>query len=490
MPVGATALDLDPAGGSRAEALVSLVRLRWFINRRWAMLLLLWVFIAVECGLCRRWVRPVGLLWPLLALLLVNLFWLQVSRTLQQRIASSGEHDVGVIRLATWQANAQIAIDLLLLTAIIHYTGGTENPMAIFYLFHMAIASLLLPSTEAILQGVWAFLLYGLLGIAELLKWLPHFELLPNILTPRLYLQPQYVMVVLIVVGSAVFGSLYFTLRIAARMQEREQALRTLNWALQRSQAALQEMQRRKAQFMRTAAHQLKSPLAVIQTQVNLLRDTPMPEEKRRQFYDKVITRCQVAIGQVTDLLTYARVQEGMPDRKALDQSDVLKVVRDLYERHHPVAREKGLELTCDLPHQGRYVVPLSEADLADAIGNLIENAIKYTDCPGRISVGLAQAGEVILVTIRDTGMGMALETQREMFDAYRRGNLALEKGIFGSGLGLSIVRAIMEQVGGEIVVRSRPNEGSSFTLRLPTKAPEPEAFALEGTSLNVIRIE
>lgn len=482
---------LETGGGYRAEALVSLVRLKWFIHLRWVMLIVLWTFLIVEqLGSERVW-RPTGLRITLFALVALNLFWWVLSKSLLQRFERQGDEDVGAIRIAGLFANVQIAADLFFLTAIIRYTGGVESPLAMFYLFHMAIASLLLPRRQAFLQGVWAFLLYTLLSIGELFGAVrPHYEVLPTMPILSLHATGEYVGMMVVVVGCGIFGTLYFSLRIASRLDERERVLRSVNRALRASQDAIQELQRRKAQFMRTAAHQLKSPLAVIQTQINLLRDNPVPDATRRQIYDKIITRCQVAIGQVHDLLTFARVQEADTARHARSSTDVAQVVRDLCDRNRPVIDAKQLEFSCEIPQNGEWHVPVDPTDLTDAIANLIENAVKYTEPPGRVSVAVTKRDDRVLVSVRDSGMGMAVDTQPELFDAYRRGNRALEKCIFGSGLGLSIVRAVMEQVSGKIIVKSRPDEGSAFTLVFPTRAPSPEVPDLGGTMTNVVSIE
>ncbi|MBN2562513.1 MAG: HAMP domain-containing histidine kinase [Phycisphaerae bacterium] len=494
MSVAPTEIGLRPSEGGRgyrAEALVSLVRLRWFIHLRWLMLLCTCIFLALERWSVGEWARPSGLTWILLVLLAVNLFWWGFSRFLLGRIEIEGENEASVIRVAVAYANAQIGADLLLLTGILRYTGGVENPMAIFYLFHMAIAPLLLTTWQAFLQSVWAFVLYCSMCFGELLGWLtPHYCFLPFAPGPALYANSHYVCVMVVVVGSGIFGTLYFTRRIVGRLDERERVLRNVNAALRKSQAAIQELQRRKSQFMKTAAHQLKSPLAIIQTQVNLLRDGLVPAESQPKIFDKVIVRCRTAIGQVADLLTYARIQDADPWRHRESRADVAEVVRDLCEQHEPLVESKKLEFACEVPRDGDWTVLVDPRDLADAIGNLIDNAIRFTESGGKISVKVARAGDSVSVLVQDTGMGMPLETQREMFDAYRRGNLALEAGILGSGLGLSIVREVIEQAGGEIIVRSRPNEGSTFTILLPAGERPPGGPRLRSAGASVIRIE
>ena len=138
----------------------------------------------------------------------------------------------------------------MLLTAILRYTGGAENPLAIFYLFHMAIVSLLLPPWQAILQGVWAVLLYAVLVIGEWQLWFaPHYPFLPAF-DIRMYAQAEYVFAVLLVVACGIFGTLYFTLHIARQMHAQERELQRTNAALRQSQVAIQDLQHRRSRFM------------------------------------------------------------------------------------------------------------------------------------------------------------------------------------------------------------------------------------------------
>jgi signal transduction histidine kinase len=235
---------------------------------------------------------------------------------------------------------------------------------------------------------------------------------------------------------------------------------------------------------MRTAAHQLKSPLAVIQTLTDLIRNNIVPPDEVAGTCDKIVRRCNEGIAQVGELLTLARVQEADPARHTQAEADVCKVVSELCGRFRPLAEKKRIDLDCHLPEVDELRVNVDPQDLSDCLGNLIENAIRYTPGPGRVTVTAAaespagRPGEVS-INVTDTGMGINQELlvspdgapgHEPVFDAFRRGNNALAAGIPGTGLGLSIVREIVEQAGGRIRVASRPNEGSSFTVSFPTR--------------------
>ncbi len=461
---------VPPDGAGRAGALVALVRLRWFIHLRWLIVACAAVLIGVEATVLGDERRPVGLVITLCVLAAVNLLWMIASRSLHRSIAERGEADPTTERSAAVFANGQIAADLLIVTAILRFTGGVESPMAIFYLFHMAITPMLLPNWQACLQGLWAIALYAILAASEAYHWItPHYPFLVGIGPEMHYQEPAFVFASVAVVGAGIAGTLYFTGRIATRLYERERVLRSVNQALRDSQEAIEALQQRKSSFMRTAAHQLKSPLAVIQTQVGLLRDGIVPEDTIEPTYCRIIKRCRDAIDQVTDLLTFARVQDAEGSEADHTITDLRQVLLEVCLEHYaPIAQEKGLKLDVRFPTEEDVMIHIARTDLSDALANLVENAIKYTPAPGEIHVRLDRGDQQAIVSIKDTGMGFDEQKQEHLFDAYRRDNRALEAGISGSGLGLSIVRAVVERAGGHIDVRSKIGKGSTFTLLFP----------------------
>ncbi len=491
-------------GDPRAVALVPMLRLHWFIRLRWIFLAGAVAVLALERFVAPVIERPFGLAVVLVVLALVNLVWLLVSRFLFRHVARDPKALRAQIERFAWFANAQVAADLLLLTAILRYTGGVENPVAIFYLFHMAIVSLVLKRWYAVLQGVWALALYTALVVGEWRGWLaPHYSFLPSIST-GFYAQPIYVLAAVVIVACGIFGTLYFTLHIAGHFQTQERQLQQANAALKQSQRAIQDLQRRRSRFMQTAAHQLKSPLAAIQTMVELIRAGLVPPEAISGTCEKVIHRCQEGIVQVTELLTLARVQEADPCRHRQSGSDVRETVYELLGRFRLLADSKQIKLICSVPPEEDLTVCVDARDLRDCIGNLIENAIKYTPGSGSVTVTVMPErsnGELmaVLVNVTDTGLGidplLAVSPDGEpgheaVFDAFRRGANVVAAGISGTGLGLSIVREVVEQAGGQIVVSSCAGQGSSFTLTFPSPSGSARQPQVRNTRASQVVLE
>lgn len=496
-------------------ALVVLLQLHWFIRLRWLFAAGALAVLAIERFVQPTARRPGGLLAVVLAVAATNVVWMAVSRLLRPRLYNPGADPRGAIRAGQIYAGAQIATDLFLLTWILALTGGVENPMALFYLFHVAITGLLLRTWQAFLLSCWAVLLYAAMGVAQWHNWLAYYPFLPSLGTANLHNQAHYVSIAVTVMAAAVFGTLYFTDRIGHVLDRREDMLIRMNAALEQSRRAIQDLQARRSRFMQVAAHQLKGPLAMVQTLASLVRDGTVTDEQGiHATCDKIVRRCREGIVQVTELLTLARVQEADPCRHRAARADVTAIVTALCARFSPVAQTKRVTLEFTPATAERPVAGVDPTDLADCIGNLIENAVKYTPEGGRVEVRVvsgAQTGSAIdlpqppvrhglrrrvedfvCVVVQDTGIGLgeALPLLEDgspapgsIFEAFRRGAAALSAGIPGTGLGLSIVREVVEQVGGYIHVRSRTGEGSTFTVCFPVHADPPESAVHDSRS-------
>jgi signal transduction histidine kinase len=478
-----------PTEPYRAGTLVVLLRLNWFIRLRWLFAGVALAVLAVE-----RLIAPVaGRPWQLVAAVAgvgaANVVWTVVASRLRHRFAATGSADRDVVRRGQLFANAQVAVDLLLLTAILHFSGGVENRMAVFYVFHVAIGALLLEPWQALVQSGWAVLLYAASAAGEWTGWLAHYAFLPQAGTLGLYPQPAYVVLIVVLVGCVVFGTLYFTLRIAKLLEHHDAQLQRSNAALERSRRVIEDLQQRRVRFMQTATHQLKSPFAIVETLANLIREGIVTDPPAiHTTCEKMVRRCQEGLTQVAELLTLARVHNVDPSRPRGARLDVRLAIAALYRRFAQVAASKQIELTCWTPAEGELYVALDPQDFRDCIGNLLENAIKYTPGPGRVRIGVTvgrQQGRPVSVGIHvsDTGLGLDPHLLRSegrtlgeelVFEPFRRGANVLAAGIPGTGLGLTIVREVVEQAGGKIWVMSRPGAGSSFTVTLPLCGTEP----------------
>lgn len=229
--------------------------------------------------------------------------------------------------------------------------------------------------------------------------------------------------------------------------------------------SALKTLDKMKSEFITTFTHDLSAPLAAIKGHVELVKmDGPLNarQEEDLSTINKATDQMRRLI---TDLLELTRL-ESLKDFFTCDIS-LEEMVENTYRTFKPIASAKNIDLQykLDVPHVVTHGNPTL---ISRAIDNLVENAIKYTEPAGRVSVSLKQQGNEATVAVRDTGIGIDAESIPLVFDKFFRAHAPSHNEIPGSGLGLSIVKTIVERHGGKIWVDSREREGSTFTIALP----------------------
>ena len=213
----------------------------------------------------------------------------------------------------------------------------------------------------------------------------------------------------------------------------------------------------------RLVAHELRTPLTAIVGHAEILESCgPADEALWRRSRDFIAAETQRLARLVDDLLALSRLEASPPLMRTVNLRAVVEgALSSLFDR----AETAGLTLTLDAPSS----LPRVRADpdrLAQALVNLLDNAVKYTPAGGTVTVRLASEGGYVCVEISDTGPGIAPDDLPHLFEPlYRAENV---RGLPGIGLGLTIVRAVLDQQGAPVSVRSAPGKGTTFTFRLP----------------------
>lgn len=223
-------------------------------------------------------------------------------------------------------------------------------------------------------------------------------------------------------------------------------------------------------QFTADASHELRTPLAAIQTnvQVALADPAPTPEDYHRRL--EVLERLTRRMGGlVADLLFLAR-NEGMATEEGQISCNLSEVLQQVVEEQNTRARAAGLKV--QLKPTAAAMVQGDPEQLSRLFTNLIDNAIRYTADGGSVQITLGRENRDVVVEVRDTGIGMQLEHLSRIFERFYRVDQARARGQGGTGLGLAIAKTIVDNHKGEIQVESRPNEGTTFRVKLPGRPP------------------
>jgi PAS domain S-box-containing protein len=238
-----------------------------------------------------------------------------------------------------------------------------------------------------------------------------------------------------------------------------------------RAEDALRDADRRKNEFLGMLSHELRNPLAPIRNSIYVLDHADPRSEKARRARSVIRRQSEHLARLVDDLLDVTRIARGKIElrRQPLDLSEV---VRRTADDHRLVIAERGVKLRVDLPEGGAWV----EGDptrLAQVIGNLLQNAAKFTPPDGEVAVAVSSAPDAVTMTVRDTGIGIEEEMLARIFDPFVQNERTLARSDGGLGLGLSLVKGITDLHGGEVSARSDGRgRGAEFTVRLPPAGP------------------
>lgn len=430
-------------------------RLGWFIRLRWLAALGCLGMILLTRYVLRIHIPLPKLVGGILFLLLYNAFCTLVSKVMHLSQSSSRRHIILF-------ANAQIALDLIGLTLLLHFAGGVENFFFVFYVFHMVIASELLSSRNAVLQATLAAVLFNAVAWLEALDVIPHVHL-ERIVPPNLYRDEFFVLEVCCVLTATLYITVYLASSISSRLRQREHEIEDAN-------ENLRSLDRQKSFFMRKVSHELRSPLGAVQSLLKVIlaghRGPLAPEQAR------LIERADIRAGELIvlldELLRYSRLRSAvrLESREPIALCGLTRKITDLFA---PMCEEKKIELHTELNHA---LVEGDEEALEELVTNLVSNAVRYTPEGGTISVRTKRDGGRAELEVKDSGIGIEPNELPYVFEEFHRSPRAKKFARSGTGLGLAIVRRVTEMHGGQMGVQSTLGEGTTFTATLPALEP------------------
>ena len=444
-------------------------RLGWFVEVRWAAGACALAFMALGWYAFEVRFAAGRAVAVVFALFLYNAFFSLCARAIYQAGRVNKRWILGL-------AHAQIICDLLAVAALVHYIGGVENHFIILFVFPMVVASEFFSKATAYAYATVAAALVNVIGWGEYVFYeSAHYPLSVLVSTAPTGYEPLvapgaahhwvFVFQVCFVITFAVYITVFIASGIATQLRGREEEL-------EGAYGDLQSLELVKSQFMRKTSHELRAPVGALQSLLNAALHQLPADAKGRELVRRAVDRAENMLDLIDDLLRYSRLRTAVKE-VAKETVELAEVVRSAAELFRPRAEEKDLRL--DVRMAPAQVIG-SRDGLTDLVNNLVSNAIRYTPGGGSVTVRVGAGAGGPRLIVEDTGVGIPDEERPHIFDEFFRGQEAKKVAAHGTGLGMAIVKRIVEMHGGRIDVTSTPGKGTQFVVTFPPAGAGPPA--------------
>ena len=422
-------------------------RLGWSVRLRW--LAIGGYFLAtLTARLFFDFNIPYHKIWvTLLILLLINLFYFVIQLSVRK---------FSFIAELTL-LSVHIIVDLFFLSLLLHFSGGIENPIYFFYLFHVVLSSIVFPKRLPYLFSTLVVGLFFLLIYSEYTGFLPHYSLFNT----NLYVNKTAIELTLAIFAITVYVTTYICLTF---MQIYRQSKRVID----EQNRKLRSVTEQKLNFFRFASHELKSPIVAIKTSIDTVLASfgNKMDPVALNLLKRSSARTEQMLTIIKDLLELSKSREFI-DASKVESILPGRILEEVVTQEGVLAKAKKIKIEFE-NNLNAVSLKMVKSDLEKVLRNLINNAVRYTPEGGKIRINAKRSNDKIIITIQDTGIGIPKEDLAKIFDEFYRSKNAREFVNFGSGLGLSLVKQIVESYQGTIEVQSELNKGTTFILSFP----------------------
>lgn len=355
--------------------------------------------------------------------------------------------------------NFQILFDFIFLTLLLHYSGGIENPFIIFYIFHMVISSILLSKRWTYIHTTIGIILFTSMAVLEYFGFIQHYSI-NKYITILIQNDPYYLFSALIIFAASAYLVVYITSSLAGRLRAVEQKLKEAN-------SDLIEKDHIKNEYVKRVTHDIKGHIAAIKSNLEVVyKEYVSPiDPKNKEFIEKAYLRNEKLSEFIYDLLALTNMR--LNNKYEKEQIDISEILDSVINTNRTFAESKNISCTHEFEITNPYYSGI-KSSIEEVISNLVQNAIKYTPEGGSVKLKAVSDEKDFQIIVTDTGFGIPDADQAYIFDEFFRAGNIKNTIKDGTGLGLSLVKAIIDRHLGTIVVQSELGKGSTFTVTLP----------------------
>ncbi|MCF8393815.1 MAG: HAMP domain-containing histidine kinase [Melioribacteraceae bacterium] len=360
----------------------------------------------------------------------------------------------------------QSLLDLTSLLFLIYFTGTINSPLYMFFIFQMIIGSLILPGYVVYTVAALFAAIFSLMIIMQ------YFELLHSHLIAGIYLvQPthnlSYVILFILVFVSLTFVSVYLANSIARRLYKREQEARERLEALNQAEIAKQK-------YIMGVVHEIKSPITAVQSLLDLILNKYVgPVDKAiEDKLSRARIRTDESLHLINNILRISKLK--LLNITTTEELDIIEIVQTIMDTRNETAKAKNIDFTYTDNRKSKKVVSGDRILIELAISNVVSNALKYTNENGTVIIEINDSDGFLEIEISDNGIGIPPNELNTIFEQFYRASNIKKFKSEGSGLGLSLVKEVVERHAGKVEVKSpskignRKQPGTTIMIKIP----------------------
>jgi signal transduction histidine kinase len=372
----------------------------------------------------------------------------------------------------------QMLFDMISLLLLVYFTGTIESPLYLQFIFLVIIGSLILPESIIYAMSAVFILIFSALTALEHYKVIAHHQV-NGLLSFPLYDNPNYIAAFLFTFAFVVFVSVYLANGIARQLYKHEtelvESIKKINGA-----------EKEKQKYIMGIVHELKTPIVAVASYIDLILQKflgPVDEAVEEKLL-RAKHRTDESIQMINDVLNVSKLN--LYDKFDEEVFDIKEVVAGVLKRRKPFAESHLIKMKLSDERKEKLKLNGDKFLLDIAVSNLVGNSIKYGTDSGSVEVTIKNDEINVIVEVCDDGVGIPENELPKIFNDFYRAKNVKKISAEGSGLGLSVVKKIVERHGGSITVKSpsriatNKQPGSCFTIKLPFQRKETSPSVLQ----------
>lgn len=443
----------------------------WFIKLRYGFVIALVIFILISIVIIKIDLSPSQLIAiPSIALIsfTYNIILHRLRKYVKLEVDKFNPLYLSLI---------QMILDLLFLLLLVYFTGGIESPLYMLLIFHMLIGSLILPGALVYALAIIFVALFVAMIIFEHLGVLPHHQI-SGLFNVNLYTNVNFVIGYLSTFTFMIFVSVYLSNRIARQLYNRE---RDLIESIKKINVAEREKQR----YIMGIVHELKTPIVAVASYIDIILQKflgPIDETIEEKLIRAKI-RTDEGIQMINDVLNVSKLN--LYDKFDEEDVDIKSIINGVIKRRKAYADSHLIKLHFKDERIKPEKIKGDKFLLDIVVSNLVGNSIKYGVDGGNVEVNLKSEGNNLIIEVCDDGVGIPEVEMSKIFNDFYRAENVKKISTEGSGLGLSVVKKIVDRHKGTIKAKSPSRlvkykqPGSCFIVKLPFRREEKEGVSL-----------